>query len=314
MDRNIISFFKEMNKKYQILIITLILLFITVITFIFYFKITDISRIEINPKSSHENYSNNINKKTVYIGVISRYPPHILYQGYQPMLDYLTACTNYKFELKLSGDYNSAVTNLINKEVSAAFLGSYLYVQANKQYGIIPILKPLNENLEPFSRSALITREGSGITKITDLRNKKLALPSKESFSSNWITEREFKRHGMSEKDLSLIKNFPHHQNVIYQVIKGNFDAGVVREYLLENYKNSGLKVIAYSEPISTPPLVAAPGYDKAIIAEIKNALLMLNQKEKNREGITKNWDKEFIYGFIEANDSDYNYIRQIYK
>jgi phosphonate transport system substrate-binding protein len=314
MSNNIISIFEKMDKKYKILIFILFAAFITIITFVFYFRITDISHIEINPKSSHENYSENINKKTVYIGVISRYPPHILYQGYQPMLDYLTACTNFKFELKLSGDYNGAVTNLINREVTAAFLGSYLYVQANNQYGIIPILKPLNENLEPFSRVALITKEGSGINKISDLKNKKLALPSKESFSANWIAKREFQKYGMSEKDLNSIKNFPHHQNVIYQVIKGNFDAGVVREYLLDNYKNSGLKVIAYSEPISTPPLVVMPQYDKEIVKEIVNALLMLNQKEKNREGITKNWDKEFIYGFIEAHDSDYNYIRQIYK
>lgn len=313
MERNIIIFFRNMNRKLQVLLSIFASIVIIIITILFYYSITDISRTEINPGVKHE-YHDHSDKKTVYIGVISRYPPHILYQGYQPMLDYLTACTNYRFELKLSSDYNSAVTNLINKEVSAAFLGSYLYVQANKQYGIIPILKPLNENFEPFSRSALITKENSGIKSIRDLRNKKLALPSKESFSSNWITKKEFKEFGIKESDLKSLKNFPHHQNVIFQVLNGNYDAGVVRGSLLKDYKNSDLKVIAYSEPISTPPLVVAPGYDKEIVREIKNALLSLAQKEKAREGITKNWDKEFIYGFIEANDSDYNYIRQIYK
>jgi len=311
---SLITYLSRMNRKVKFLIIALSALLITVITVLFYIRITDISLTEINPQNEYSYNSETKNKKIVYIGVISRYPPHIIYQGYQPLLDYLSACTNYKFELKLSDDYNSAVTNLINKEVTAAFLGSYLYVKANKQYGIKPILKTLNEKFEPYSRVALIVKYGSGINKITDLKNKKLALPSKESFSANWILKKEFKKYGIKEQDIKLIQHFPHHQNVINQVLKGNFDAGVVREQLLEDYKNNGLKVIEYSEPIPTPPLVVAPQYDKEVIQEIKNALLEISQKDKIKEGITRNWDKEFIYGFIEANDSDYNYIRQVYK
>lgn len=249
-------------------------------------------------------------KEVVYIGVISRYPPNVIYRGYQPMLDYISSRSKYRFELRLSEDYNQAVNMLIRKEVAASFLGSYLYVRANKMYGVVPILKPLNENREPFSRSVLFTGANSGIFSINDLKGKNIALPSKESYSANWLLSYVFKKNNLAEKELKGITNFPHHQSVIYNVMRGSFDAGVSRENLVKKIQDNSIRVLMYSDPFPSSPLVAAKDYPKDIIETIKRVLLSVKPGKDNP--VTKGWDNEFVYGFVTASDSDYNVIRTI--
>ena len=306
--------FSRMPKRKLLISFAAILIAAVVFTIIFYNYSLNISQVINNDSNEFTVDTSSLQKPVVYIGVISRYPPNILYRGYQPLLDYLTSKSDYRFELKLSDDYNQTVKMLINKEVTAAFLGSYVYVKAHKEYGVIPILKPLNENFEPFSRSVLIAKSTSDIYNIGDLKMKRLALPSQESFSSNWILQYEFNKSHIKENDLSEITNFPHHQSVIQNVIKGNYDVGVTREYLVKNNTSGNIRVILYSEPFPSSPIVVASDYPPPIINAIKKALLEINQGNINREKITSGWDNEFIYGFVEAKDEDYNFIRIISK
>lgn len=309
----IINFKYPMSKK-RFLIYLTILFFMTIIfSFIFYLYAIDISG------ETEYNFSNSKkidleNKPLAYISVISRYPPNIIFRGYQPIMDYLTSKSSYRFELKLTDDYEEAIRKLVKGEVVAAFIGSYIYVQAHEKYGIVPILKPLNENHEPFSRAVLFTSENSTIFNISDLKNKKLALPSTQSLSSNWMLKYEFSKSGIKESDLQLITNFPHHQSVIYNVIKNNYDAGVTREYLLKKLNSSAYRIILYSDPFPTPPIVVAKNSPKLIVEEIKRALLELNPSNLKLDEITKDWDSEFIYGFIAANDQEYDIVRKISK
>jgi phosphonate transport system substrate-binding protein len=283
-----------------------------VFTIVFYLYALDIAREQIITSTRSVIDSSLQSKPVIYLGVISRYPPNILYHGYQPILDYLTSKTPYRFGLKLSDDYNQAVQMLVRKEVAAAFLGSYVYVRAHREHGIIPILKPLNENFEPFSRSVVITSISGTIYSINELKGKRIALPSKESFSSIWLMRNEIRKHGIREEDFAEIRNFPHHQSVIHNVAKNVYDVGVTREYLVKKLINKSLRVLLYSDPVPTSPIVAAADYPKDIIIAIKKTLLALNQTNPDRAAITKGWDVEFVNGFVEAFDHDYDIIRAL--
>lgn len=304
-----------MSKKKLVPTLSIIFVAAAIFTVVFYDYSLNISGNYKIPGTEEDKARDASGKQLVYIGVISRYPPNIIYRGYQPILDYLTSKTGYRFELKLSSDYNEAVKMLIDGQTAAAFLGSYVYVKAHAQYGVIPILKPLNESFEPYSRSVLITKASSKLYNVKDLKGKKLALPSKESFSGNWLIKYEFSKYNVRESDLAAVEHFPHHQSVIHQVEMGYFDAGVTREFLIKTMKNrDSLRIILYSDRISTSPIVVAPQHDKKIVEAIKSTLLEVNRNTPNRAEITKNWDNEFIYGFETAGDSDYDFIRVISK
>ncbi len=251
-------------------------------------------------------------KPVVYISVISRYPPNVINSGYQPMLDYMTSRTAYRFELKLCTDYYQAVDMLLRKEAAAAFLGSYVYIRAREEHGVIPILKPLNRSGKPYSRSVLFTGSATDIYSIRDLKGKRLALPSEESYSSNWLLHYEFRRNNIRPSELAEIRNFPHHQGVIQQVTAGNFDAGVTREHLIRKIQSRNIRILLYSDPFPTSPIVVARDHSPDVVRAIKEALLAVGRDGRDRATVTRGWDQEFIHGFVEATDGDYDAVRAI--
>jgi phosphonate transport system substrate-binding protein len=284
------------------------------LTALFYTIVMNIERDSADVVSPQEHSSPGANKPVVYVGAISRYPPTIMYRGYQPLMDYLTERTPYRFELLLSQDYNEGLQNLLSKRVSAVFLGSYLYVRAHDRYGIIPVLKPLNENLQPLSRSVLIAGEHTPITTVRDLIGKRLALPSTESFSTHWILDYECGRHGISAGQIGMVQNFSHHNTVITQVLSGAYDAGVTRELLVKDLLGRGLRPVAYSAAIPSSPLVVLKEYDPEIIGAMKGALLAVNRDPNQVVQITRGWDTEFVNGFVEATDADYAPVRAMVR
>lgn len=251
-------------------------------------------------------------KPVLYVGVVSRYPPPVIYHGYQPIMDYLTDRTPYRFELRPAGSYQDAVDMLVRGETAAAFLGTYIYVRAHEQSGVRAILKPLNENGEPLSRSVLITRSGSPVRTVKDLAGKRLALPSQDSFSGNWLPLAEFPRAGFTSATTPKVQHFSHHQSVVYQVLRGTFDAGVVKERVAREFANRDIRIVLSSSPIPGSPLVVGKNCDTAIVRNIQSALLAIDVRRAVDRELVSQWDQEFRYGFAPATEQDFDAIRGV--
>ena len=251
-------------------------------------------------------------RQVVSIGVVSRYPPPVIYQGYQPIMDYLNTGNRFRFELRLGRTYQETVEQLVRGDVAAAFLGTYIYVRAHERFGVRCILMPLNENGEPFSRSVLITVAGSPIRGIADLRGKRVALPSQDSFSGNWLPLSEFPKFGLVGEMRPVFRHFSHHQSVVYQVLRGTCDAGVVKERVAREYLDRNIRIVLSSDPIPGSPLVVRRDADTAVVNELRNVLLRLDVHHPEARALVAQWDQEFQYGFTEASDTDYDGIRRL--
>ncbi len=116
----------------------------------------------------------------------------------------------------------------------------------------------------------------------------------------------------MGVGDLAAVAHFPHHQRVIQQVTGGAFDAGVTREHLLGNIRDRSVRVLLYSEPFPTSPIVVARTHDTSITQAIRDVLLSLPRDARARAAVTRGWDHEFVHGFVEAHDADYDVVREI--
>lgn len=285
-------------------LLLVIVLFLGVASIILYSWTTDIG--EGFPPSPPGQRSPAVSQKPVLsIGVVSRYPPPVIYHGYQPIMDYLTERTPYIFELRPAGSYQEAVDRLVRGETAAAFLGTYIYVRAHARFGVQAILKPLNENGEPLSRSVLITRSGSPIQNVRDLAGKRLALPSQDSFSGNWLPLAEF-----GPDAAPVVRHFSHHHSVVYQVLRGAFDAGVVKERVAREFANRDIRIVLSSSPIPGSPLVVRKDCDTAIVRAIRTALLDIDVRRSYDRELVQQWDQEFRYGFAKATEEDFDGIR----
>ncbi|MDZ7271509.1 MAG: PhnD/SsuA/transferrin family substrate-binding protein [candidate division KSB1 bacterium] len=245
---------------------------------------------------------------TVYVGVVSRFAPNLIYEGYQPIVDYLTERTPYFFILKLSNSYEETIQQLVRGEVQLAFVGTFVYLKARGHYPIRCILRPLNRQHQPCFRSVLITRTDSPIQSVTDLRAKRLAVPSPMSFSANWILRAELPRHGVQSSALAEVRHFDFHHTVVYEVLSGRYDAGVVKDRVAEEFSDKGIRIVLASPPIPGSPLIVRKDLDTSFVQAIRQALLSVDTRKQEYQQLVSNWDAEFVYGFAVAEDNDYDY------
>lgn len=253
-------------------------------------------------------------KPLIRFGVIPRYNPLVMYKRYQPIMDYLTAETPYRFELKISKDYPEAVRFLQQGVTQISSLGDVTFAEANLRYQAIPILKPLNKQGQPFYRSAIIVRNDSPLHSIKELRNKTVAFGSLHSTSGNLFPRYLLWDNGIPLQALKSFSNLQHHDAVAKAILKGQFDAGAVKDVVAEKYTSHGLKVLAWSKPIPAVPLVIRSDTPPAVVEAITRALLKLNRTNPNHRAIMRSWDDEFKNGFARASQADYAEIFQMIR
>lgn len=250
----------------------------------------------------------------ITFSAITLYHPIVMYQKYQPLMNYLSGNTPFRFVLKLSQDYRDIVNFLRTNEVQVALLGGVTYVRAKKEFDVLPILKPVGANGEPHYRSVFIARKSNfDINTLADLKGKKVAFASQLSTSGNLAPLYHlYAKAGMTLEDFSSYTNLRYHDSVARDVLRGEVDAGAVIDSVAQRFKDRGLKVIAVTDPIPGLPIVVRGDVPPELIVSIKKAMLSLNYNDPACCCIMERWDEEFRYGFTEAKDEDYDVIRMM--
>ena len=253
-------------------------------------------------------------KPVIRFGVIPRYNPLVMYKRYQPIMDYLTENTPYRFELKISKDYPEAVRLLRQGVTQVSSLGDVTFAEASAQYDAIPILKPCNKDGTLFYRSAIIVRTDSPLKDIKELRGKAMAFGSAHSTSGNLIPRYMLWDGGVRIQDLKRWENLQHHDAVAKAVLKRQFDVGAVKDIVAEKYKSHGLRVLAWSAPIPSVPLVIRKNASPDLVKALTAALLKLDRTNPAHQKMMQTWDDEFRYGFAPAVRDDYQGIFRMIK
>ena len=243
----------------------------------------------------------------VRIGVVSRFAPNITFSGYQPVLDYLNANSPYTFELRLSTSYQDAVEKLQRREVTASFLGCWIYSHLVEAGDLVPLVAPRNAAGQSAFHAVLVTRSDTKFKGPADLAGARIALPSADSWSGNWLQVAGLPAVGLTSTDLDSLHHFAHHQTVVWQVLRGHFDAGVVKESVAARYLREGLRPLTMSPAIPGPPLVAYRDAPPQIIRTLTELLLALNPDDPADQEILATWTSEFAHGFLAVTEADYD-------
>ena len=144
------------------------------------------------------------------------------------LVKYLERRVGMKVVFRPVSDYPAAVEALVNKQIELAWLGGLTFVQADIRSGgkVIPILQ--REEDTRF-QSVFISKTGSGITQLTQLKGKTLTFGSPSSTSGHLMPRSYLLEAGIDpEKDLSKLAYSGAHDASIAAVVSGRVDAAAV--------------------------------------------------------------------------------------
>jgi phosphate/phosphite/phosphonate ABC transporter binding protein len=246
----------------------------------------------------------------IRFGVVPLESPADMYKKFTPLIDYLSRELGKKFELKVAPDYETAVRELGQGITQLCYMTPHTYIEAHKTYGARLLVKALRDG-KPYHHSVIITQEGSNIRSVKDIKNRSFAFGDVHSTSSHIVPRAMLLEEGIDLKDLSYYNYLGHHDDIVRAVLKGEFDAGGVKESTAFRFKDQGLRFIKFSDEIPEFNICASSSFDAAAAEALKSVLKKLNDKVPESAAILSAIDKSYT-GFTDARDEDYDGIRQM--
>jgi phosphonate transport system substrate-binding protein len=248
-------------------------------------------------------------KATVRFGVIPRYNPHVTYEYYQPLMDYLSRNTQYRFELRLGRTYLDTIEDLRKGTIDVAYLGGATYAIARHRFGARALVKPRNAEGGTTYRCFIIVRKDSPIRTIQDLRGKSVAFGARRATTGSLIPSYMLFGSGVTPNHLKVVKNLHNHEEVAKAVLKGLYDAGAVKDVVAWKYEAQGLRVIAESEDLPNAPIAAGRTLSRDAEEAMVKALLSIDGSSPEEKADLARWGPELQHGFVRARGEEYDFL-----
>ena len=247
--------------------------------------------------------------KTIRFGVIPRFNPHVTYEYYQPLMDYLSGNTSYRFELRLGRTYLETIEDLRKGTTDVAYLGGATYAIARHRFGARALVKPWNAEGGTTYRCFIIVRKDSPVRTIQDLRGKSVAFGARRATTGSLIPSYMLFGSGVTPNHLKVVKNLHNHEEVAKAVLKGVYDAGAVKDVVAWQYEAQGLRIIAESGELPNAPIAAGPSLPKDAEAAMVKALLSIDGNSPGGKAILLQWGPELRHGFVRARGEEYDFL-----
>ena len=245
-------------------------------------------------------------------------------QLYKPVTDRMAKLTGKKIEFFMPTSYASVVEGMLSKFVDVAVLGPYSYVIANSKDKDVEVFatyakKPgyLQEE-GPGYKGVLVSKKGSGLKTIEDLKGTLVGLTDPGSTSGNLVPRVVFSQVIGMDIDKYFKKSVytGSHELSTVAVHQGKVDAAFVASHRFDNVVAKGevkledFNIIWSSPAIPQDPFVYRSPLCDDIKAKIRETFLGLKE-DPNAKAFLKNVKSNT---FVAMSSSDYDVIRDLKK
>ncbi len=153
----------------------------------------------------------------------------------------LNKMTGLTYQSTVQTSYAAAIEAMGGGKAQFSFLATLAAILGRQKYGIEPLLvatrayqtvdidpdKGLKGTQQPFYKGQFITKTGSGIKTLADLKGKTFCFTDPLSGSGTIVPQIVLKANGIDpDKDLKSYQFAGSHPNVVTAVYKGDCDAG----------------------------------------------------------------------------------------
>jgi phosphonate transport system substrate-binding protein len=255
-------------------------------------------------------------------------------RNFQCMTDKLPAVLGVeKVSLFPAADYDGVIQGLLGGTLDYAELGAsgYAKVYLDNPNAVDPILTTVQTDGATGYYSVMVARKDSGITKLEDLKGKKLGFADPDSTSGFLVPSVTLPAAiGMPIAEFFGETGFGGgHENLVLEVVKGNFDAGTtwasgVGEFK-DGYTSGNLKkmvdkgivdmgdlVELWKSPlIPNGPIVVRSSMDADMKAKFKDFMMALPESDPACFSAIQGGDYK---GYTEVNAKFYEAIIEARK
>ena len=226
---------------------------------------------------------------------------------YLSFLRYLEKKTGQRFRLHISPKDRGIVDELGSGAVHLAAIGTGSYLEAREKYSVRMLVRGLNAQGQGEYRSLVITRPGSPVQSLADVKGRTFAFGAPTSTQGYLIPRIILAEAGIDLKDLKGYDHTYSHAETANAVSSGKFDAGGVQDTLGQSLAVRGLvKVIAASRYYPSSGIAVNKDVSPAVVAAVRQALLEFDPQGRDKDDLYR-WElSEMPLGFAAAQESDY--------
>ncbi len=167
------------------------------------------------------------------LSMLPRYFPEKLTAMITPLAAYLSRETGYTIEPVLTDNFAAYEVELLKGNIDLGYENPLVYVKVSDRHEVLATAVK-GKGGDRF-RGIIIARPDSAITKVSDLKGKKVMIVSKASAGGFLSQKLTLKENGLDvDRDCRLFEAADNRQeNVIISVSIGDVDAGFIRESAL---------------------------------------------------------------------------------
>lgn len=231
----------------------------------------------------------------------------------RPIAEYLGKKIGIPVEVVVTTDYSTAIVSLKIGDAQIARLGPFSYVLATTQMKCEPLVREVQKKSKSDRyHGVIITKGGSGIKTLEDLKGKTFAFVDVASASGYLVPKAFLINSGISpEKDFKKIFFAGSHDAVWLAVKNGMVDAGATNDWRITQALEAGvlkpgeISIVATTDAIPHSPITVRSDMDKELRKKLLDAWLTIPGEFTEPCG---------ILGYVEAVDSDYDFLRKTAK
>jgi phosphonate transport system substrate-binding protein len=255
-------------------------------------------------------------KPVLRVSAIPDEAPTELQRKFKPLGDYLSKELGMDVKFTPVTDYAATVEGLAGGHLDLVWYGGFTFVQARRRTGTAVPLVQREEDAHFHSK--FITRAGSGIKTLQDLKGKTLAFGSESSTSGHLMPRYFLMKQGIDpNRDLARYAFSGAHDATAKWVESGKVDAGALNESvwkkLVDEKKVDTSKVeVFYTTPDFYDYNWTVRGdLDPKVVQKLKAAFLGLDPSKPEQKAIL---DLQRTKRFIETRPENYLGIEEAAK
>ena len=222
------------------------------------------------------------------------------------LTNHLALNTNLNVRFRPSPNLGSAADDLGTGQTQIAYLTPVAYIEARRKYGVIPLAAPTADG-RPHFALVIGVKAGSGISSPDGLKGKRFAFGDEKALLQRAAVE----SMGLKSGDFSAFAYLKHYDNIAKAVLAGDFDGGILKDSIADEFKSKGLVVVGSTAPLPSYIFAVHPGMPVAVRNQLRDALLALNKSTPERAATLEAFDRA-CDGFVVVDDEAYAPVRKL--